>query len=128
MLPYVLRLSASDKRWCLWGILDHTAGPARSASIKPISDVCTRPAAILPIFMLPCASGAWFTAGEPSIASSRLSERNEGWGTSLSKRGLRKPGGYPHQIESGRNEQMKKSCLGQANVARASQIPDPNAL
>jgi hypothetical protein len=39
MLPYVLRLSASDRRWCLWGILDHTGGPERLASIKPISDV-----------------------------------------------------------------------------------------
>src|SRR6266699_1658248 len=72
--------------------------------------------------------GCQDAAGEPSIASSRLSERNERWSTSLSKRGLRKPGGYPHHIESGGNKQVQKSCLGQANVARAPQIPDPNAL
>jgi len=64
----------------------------------------------------------------PARSSSRLSESHEGWSTSLSKRGLRKPGGYPHHIKRGRNQQMKKSGLGQANVARAPQIPHPNAL
>src|SRR2546421_12063798 len=39
ILPYVLRLAASDRQGCLCGILDHTVGPARSTSVKPISDV-----------------------------------------------------------------------------------------
>src|SRR5215471_13969750 len=52
MLPYVLRLATSDRRWCLWGILDHTGGPARSASIQPISDVAP---ALLPFYPFSCA-------------------------------------------------------------------------
>ena len=39
ILPYVLRLVASDRQWCLRGILDHTVGQARSASVKPISNI-----------------------------------------------------------------------------------------
>jgi len=31
--------SASDRQWCLCGILDHIGGPAHSTNIKPISDV-----------------------------------------------------------------------------------------
>ncbi len=61
MLPYVLRLSASDRRWCLWGILDHTGGPARSASIKPISDVAPALLLFYPFFMrggAPAAHGS----------------------------------------------------------------------
>jgi hypothetical protein len=64
----------------------------------------------------------------PAISSSRLSESNEGRDTSLSKRGLRQPGCYSHYIERGGNQQMKQPSLGQTNVARAPQIPHPNAL
>jgi len=39
ILLYVLRLMASDRQWCLGGILDHTVGQARSASVKPISNI-----------------------------------------------------------------------------------------
>lgn len=39
ILPYVLRLMASDRQWCLGGILDHTVGQERLASVKPISGV-----------------------------------------------------------------------------------------
>ncbi len=38
ILPYVLRLMASDRQWCLSGIRDHTVGQAHSTSIKPTSD------------------------------------------------------------------------------------------
>jgi len=51
MLPYVLGLTASDRRWCLWGIQDHTGGPARSTSIQPISDVSP---VLLPFYPFSC--------------------------------------------------------------------------
>jgi hypothetical protein len=44
--------NGSDRRWCLRGILDHTGGPARSASIRPISDVAP---ALLAVYPFSCA-------------------------------------------------------------------------
>ena len=64
MLPYVLPLAGSDRRWCLRGIRDHTGGPARSTSSKPISDVAP---ALLVFYPFSCAVvrlGAWFTGGK----------------------------------------------------------------
>jgi hypothetical protein len=43
---------ASDRRWCLWGIQDHTGGPERLASSKPIFDVAP---ALLAFYPFSCA-------------------------------------------------------------------------
>jgi len=61
MLPYVLRLPASDRRWRLWGYPGHTGGPERLASIKPISDVAPALLAFYPFSCVVVATGAWFT-------------------------------------------------------------------
>jgi hypothetical protein len=55
----------------LWGILDHTAGPARSASIKPISDVAPALLHSTLFHARWCARGAWLTVGEPASAYGR---------------------------------------------------------
>ena len=44
-------MPASDRQWCLKGILDHTGGPARSTSIKPISGVILLLPKVKPFFM-----------------------------------------------------------------------------
>jgi len=48
--------SASDRRWCLCGILDHIGGPARSTTIKPISDVA--PLSRVEHFFMDCGASA----------------------------------------------------------------------
>ena len=48
--------SASDRQGCLCGILDHSGGPARSTTIKPISDVV--PLSRVEHFFMDCGASA----------------------------------------------------------------------
>ena len=72
--------------------------------------------------------GCQDTAGEPSVASNRLSEGNERWGASPSQWSLSKPSYYPHHIESSSNQQMKEASLWKTDIATAAQIAQPDSL
>ncbi len=48
----------------LVGYPGHTGGPARSASIKPISDMTPALLAFYPFSCVVVATGAWFNGGK----------------------------------------------------------------
>src|SRR6266567_5100819 len=110
---------ASDRRWCLWGILDHTGGPARSSSTKPISGVAP---ALLPFYPFSCAvvrvprMTHWWRILKPNHLSALLDESNER-GLSRFRSWLRsQPGIHPAEIERGGREDLLEMNFLQTTV------------
>jgi len=115
-------MPASDRRWCLWGIQDHTGGPARSTSIKPISDVAP---ALLVFYPFSCAVvrlGAWFTGGEVGapISGRLLHDPFERRGAGLFRRFSSQPAHQLNESDCGGNSHMAQMGFVQTDIPRAA--------
>ena len=120
ILPYVLPDAGSDRRWCLRGIQDHTGGPARSASIQPISDVAP---ALLAFYPFSCAvvrrwrMTHWWRIRKLNHLSSLFDEPNECRLSCLRTRLLSEPGIHPADIECGGGKNLLEMNFLQTTVA-----------